>query len=117
MTSGPTSVLPCPKCLEPMATVERSGVHLEICPECKGLFLDRGELDRLLDLEARSLPGLHVPPDVHAPRDAYREEPGWESRRPYRRDDDDHDDDRWDDGRRRNRRRGFLDDLLDGLMD
>lgn len=36
----------CPKCLEPLHHVEYGGVHLEECPQCKGIFLDRGELEQ-----------------------------------------------------------------------
>jgi uncharacterized protein len=45
----------CPKCRAPMTTIERSGVTIERCAECGGVFLDRGELERLETAEA---PGL-----------------------------------------------------------
>lgn len=38
----------CPLCDAAMREVERKGVKIDICPECKGVWLDRGELDRLL---------------------------------------------------------------------
>lgn len=41
----------CPKCQAPMRTLERSGVTLERCSECGGVFLDRGELERLEEAE------------------------------------------------------------------
>ena len=34
-----------------MRTYERNGVHVDQCTECRGIFLDRGELDRLIDAE------------------------------------------------------------------
>jgi len=34
-----------------MRTYERSGVHVDQCSECRGIFLDRGELERLIDGE------------------------------------------------------------------
>jgi hypothetical protein len=34
-----------------MATYERSGVTLDQCRECRGIFLDRGELERMVDAE------------------------------------------------------------------
>ena len=43
--------LTCPKCHGPMRTYERNGVHVDQCSECRGIFLDRGELDRLIDAE------------------------------------------------------------------
>jgi Zn-finger nucleic acid-binding protein len=45
------TTLRCPKCDSDMATYERSGITVEQCRECRGLFLDRGELERLIDAE------------------------------------------------------------------
>jgi Zn-finger nucleic acid-binding protein len=43
--------LTCPKCHGTMRTYERNGVHVDQCSDCRGIFLDRGELDRLIDAE------------------------------------------------------------------
>src|SRR4051794_8709 len=43
--------LNCPKCHGSMRTYERNGVHVDQCSDCRGIFLDRGELDRLIDAE------------------------------------------------------------------
>lgn len=43
--------LTCPKCHGSMRTYERNGVHVDQCTDCRGIFLDRGELDRLIDAE------------------------------------------------------------------
>src|SRR3954471_10989201 len=43
--------LTCPKCHGMMRTYERNGVHVDQCADCRGIFLDRGELDRLIDAE------------------------------------------------------------------
>ncbi|SNR23487.1 zf-TFIIB domain-containing protein [Blastococcus mobilis] len=43
--------LTCPKCHGAMRTYERNGVHVDQCADCRGIFLDRGELDRLIDAE------------------------------------------------------------------
>jgi Zn-finger nucleic acid-binding protein len=34
-----------------MRTYERNGVHVDQCGDCRGIFLDRGELERLVDAE------------------------------------------------------------------
>ncbi|WP_119964124.1 TFIIB-type zinc ribbon-containing protein [Simplicispira lacusdiani] len=50
----------CPHC--PSSTLvitERSGVEIDYCPQCRGVWLDRGELDKLIE---RS---LHEPPPSH----------------------------------------------------
>jgi uncharacterized protein len=41
----------CPKCHGAMRTYERNGVHVDQCTDCRGIFLDRGELERLVDAE------------------------------------------------------------------
>jgi uncharacterized protein len=41
----------CPKCQGRMRQYERSGVTVDQCTECRGIFLDRGELERLIDAE------------------------------------------------------------------
>jgi uncharacterized protein len=42
----------CPVCGEKLREVERSGVMVDICPACKGIWLDRGEIDKLLATES-----------------------------------------------------------------
>jgi Zn-finger nucleic acid-binding protein len=46
----------CPKCHGEMRTYERSGVLVDQCGECRGVFLDRGELERLMDAEMSAAP-------------------------------------------------------------
>jgi len=45
-------MLTCPKCQESMRTYERNGVNVDQCTSCKGIFLDRGELEALINAEA-----------------------------------------------------------------
>jgi uncharacterized protein len=45
------SELVCPKCESPMRSYERNGVTIDQCTGCRGVFLDRGELERLVDAE------------------------------------------------------------------
>jgi Zn-finger nucleic acid-binding protein len=49
---GPGELV-CPKCRGTMRTVDRSGIHLEQCTNCRGIFLDFGELESLTQMEAR----------------------------------------------------------------
>ncbi len=44
--------LTCPKCRGDMRSYERNGVVVDQCGDCRGIFLDRGELEALLDAEA-----------------------------------------------------------------
>ena len=49
-----------------MRTYERNGVHVDQCAECRGIFLDRGELERLVDAENSWHGGgaPHTPPSA-----------------------------------------------------
>lgn len=64
MTS--TITLRCPKCAGDMATYERSGIVVDQCRECRGIFLDRGELEKLVDAEGGAWVGPQpgVPPQA-----------------------------------------------------
>ena len=42
----------CPKCQGDMRTYERNGISVDQCTECRGLFLDRGELEHLVQAES-----------------------------------------------------------------
>lgn len=40
----------CPTCADQVLVMsERQGVEIDYCPQCRGVWLDRGELDKLLD--------------------------------------------------------------------
>jgi uncharacterized protein len=52
MSQSSTASLTCPKCHGTMRTYERSSVHVDQCGDCRGVFLDRGELERLIDAES-----------------------------------------------------------------
>lgn len=41
----------CPKCRGVMRTYDRSGVHIEQCEMCRGIFLDYGELEALTRMQ------------------------------------------------------------------
>lgn len=41
----------CPKCESAMRSYERNGITVDQCTGCKGIFLDKGELEHLMDAE------------------------------------------------------------------
>jgi uncharacterized protein len=60
----------CPKCHGEMRQYERSGVTIDQCGECRGIFLDRGELEKLFEAEAnwnRQQSAPPPPPPAHQP--------------------------------------------------
>lgn len=101
-----TTDLLCPKDQVPMRVIERNGVTIERCPECGGIFLDRGELERLMRAEGeyneRAYAGDRRDDDDYDSRgqsshDGSSSDHG--STSPY--------------GRPRKKKRGFLQDILD----
>lgn len=39
----------CPVCTVPLQMTDRSGVEVDYCPTCRGVWLDRGELDKIIE--------------------------------------------------------------------
>jgi Zn-finger nucleic acid-binding protein len=95
----------CPVDGATLVMTERSGVEIDYCPKCRGVWLDRGELDKILERGAAP-----AAPAAAAPVWTAEPQPPQQPRRDdrYRRDDDD-DDRRYP----RKRRESFLSDLFD----
>lgn len=74
----------CPIDGTTLVIADRSGVEIDYCPECRGVWLDRGELDKIIDRSAAAA----LPPQAQSapPR----------SQQPYKK-----------------KRGGFLEDLFD----
>jgi Zn-finger nucleic acid-binding protein len=72
---------------------ERQGIEIDYCPQCRGVWLDRGELDKILERSAAAPP--QHPPSVSRPEYRVRD-----------RDDD-------DEYRGHKRRKGWLEELFD----
>jgi uncharacterized protein len=81
-----TPTLTCPKCGSEMRSYERNGVLVDQCTGCKGIFLDRGELERLVDAEG-----------AHYEREYSRDNEG-EQHQP----------------RKKSKKRSFLENLMEG---
>ena len=88
-----TAVINCPNCLTPMQEIRRYEADIDYCPSCNGIWLDRGEIDKIARAQNRI--------DEEHYRRYHRD-----------RDCDDYDDDYYHYGGHR-RRRGFLGDLFD----
>lgn len=39
----------CPSCNVNLVMADRSGIEIDYCPECRGVWLDRGELDKIIE--------------------------------------------------------------------
>ncbi|CAN5217368.1 zf-TFIIB domain-containing protein [soil metagenome] len=62
-------LLMCPNCDASMQAVQRATVEFDMCPQCRGVWLDRGELEKLMAME-RGEPRSAPPrlPDYDKPR-------------------------------------------------
>jgi Zn-finger nucleic acid-binding protein len=101
----------CPHCAVNLLMSERHGIEVDYCPECRGVWLDRGELDKILERNQAEFAGADVPvapsPPPSARGDHDRDD---RDRDRYRNDRDDRDryrDDRDRDDRRHEERRGY----------
>jgi Zn-finger nucleic acid-binding protein len=48
-----TAGMNCPVCAVALAMSTREGVEIDYCPTCRGVWLDRGELDKIVERSAR----------------------------------------------------------------
>jgi len=84
----------CPIDGTTLVMTDRAGVEIDYCPECRGVWLDRGELDKIVERSA--------PPPPPGGGDQYHEEEydaGPDRSHPQ--------------GRRKKKRGGFLEELFD----
>ncbi|MCO5295793.1 MAG: zf-TFIIB domain-containing protein [Fimbriimonadaceae bacterium] len=92
----------CPKCeVIELTMADRAGVEIDYCSACRGVWLDRGELDKIIERTPLATPSA----------DRFSERPP--RGRVRDQDDDDDDDDRYEDRGRRKKRGGFLGELFD----
>ena len=50
--TNPAAGMPCPVCKVPLVMSDRQGVEIDYCPQCRGVWLDRGELDKIIERSA-----------------------------------------------------------------
>jgi hypothetical protein len=74
----------CPNCDATLVMSERQGVEVDHCPQCRGVWLDRGELDKIIERSARFDDDDRDDQRGHPPGDSYRRDDD------QRRDDDRH---------------------------
>ena len=51
-TEAEVAAMQCPVCRVPLSMSDRSGVEIDFCPQCRGVWLDRGELDKIIERSA-----------------------------------------------------------------
>ena len=58
--------MPCPACKVPLVMSDRQGVEIDYCPQCRGVWLDRGELDKIIERSAPQAPAAPSAPAAPA---------------------------------------------------
>lgn len=93
-TADAVSAMLCPVCHVGLAMTDRQGVEIDYCPQCRGVWLDRGELDKIIERSSRDA----TPVPFAQPQPSFRPD------RDYR-----------DDGRGypKKRKKSFLEELFD----
>jgi Zn-finger nucleic acid-binding protein len=51
--TAPLLGMVCPSCRVALVMSERQGVEIDYCPQCRGVWLDRGELDKIIERSGR----------------------------------------------------------------
>jgi len=83
----------CPNCNETLIMAERQGIEIDYCPNCRGVWLDKGELDKIIERTSRYTSGEST---GHYPDDSYRRDNHYN-----------------DDYYKRKKKKGFLSDFFD----
>ena len=91
----------CPNDGTTLVMSERSGIEIDYCPECRGVWLDKGELDKIIERASSSAQPTAPPVSQQAPYN-------------YERHSDKRYDDDYDKGHHKKRKKeGFLGDIFD----
>ena len=53
--------MPCPIDGSRLVMSERSGIEIDYCPTCRGVWLDRGELDKIIERSSADIAQTQVP--------------------------------------------------------
>jgi len=101
----------CPVCNMELQIAVRAGIEIDYCPNCRGVWLDRGELDKIIERHVQETQSLmrgappSYAPEPPQPRPAPRPHPHYE-------DDDEYYYDPYY-KRKRRKKRDWLEDLFD----
>ncbi|NWF70570.1 MAG: zf-TFIIB domain-containing protein [Chloroflexi bacterium] len=103
----------CPVCNVDLKMADRQGIEIDYCPQCRGVWLDRGELDKIIE---RSTAYDQQPPRAAPLPQQYTSE-GPVPQQKRRDDDHYYDDNRYDDDRYKyqqgKKKKGFLGEMFD----
>ena len=102
------AAMQCPVCQTPLSMSDRQGIEIDYCPQCRGVWLDRGELDKIIERSAPQAAPAPVPAPAPPTAPQQRREGSWGA------DDRTHRDDfHRGYGKPPKRRKSFLEELFD----
>jgi uncharacterized protein len=94
----------CPICTVDLVMSERQGIEIDYCPQCRGVWLDRGELDKIIERSAAAPSALTPSPPGPHPTTLYPPAP-----QPYRQEEHHHQ----GHGHKKDRKKSFFAELFD----
>lgn len=83
---------------------ERSGIEIDYCPECRGVWLDRGELDKIIERSLTQVPATPTP--APPPQGSYEHEHERDQRQEYQQQ-------RYQEPYRKKKKESWLSELFD----
>jgi Zn-finger nucleic acid-binding protein len=91
----------CPNCNETLLMTERNSVEIDYCPSCRGVWLDKGELDKMLEMVEQK---YGQPNTYNAP--PQQPDPYYKQQDPYYKQNYPH-------GHKHHKKKSFLGDFFD----
>ncbi|MEZ0451799.1 zf-TFIIB domain-containing protein [Sphingobacterium thalpophilum] len=99
----------CPNCNETLLMTERHRIEIDYCPNCRGVWLDKGELDKLLEQASNNIDSSQAHDNDVNNYNKYERE-NYQSQQRYRDNDRYTDNHKYPHGRKK---KSFLSDLFD----
>ena len=100
----PHKSMSCPVCDVALTMSERQGIEIDYCPQCRGVWLDRGELDKIIERSNQVAAQPAPPPQQPQPQYAPQPQPSYQPQPHYGK---------GYDPRYQKRRKSFLEELFD----
>lgn len=69
----------CPNCNVALVMADRNGIEIDYCPDCRGIWLDRGELDKIIERSTQNIPNTQQ--NINLNRDHYHSEREYHQKR------------------------------------
>ena len=73
----PTGPMTCPVDGATLTMSERQGIEIDYCPTCRGVWLDRGELDKIIERSGAASPMPTPAPQAPPPQQPWGAQPGY----------------------------------------